>query len=180
MNKTVAQYLAERAKFNAHQLAVVTDEVQWSWSELAGISFRLSTRLQQAGVVPGDRVALLAPNSANYLAAWYAITNLGAIAVTVNVGLKGDPLRHAVAFTQPSLIVIEKSLLDEKKQDLDSLLDEFDTLIFSEDEGIGTLIEGLEASPPFNGLASSPLTIVFTSGTTGLPKGVLNCHEAYL
>ena len=180
MNKTVAQYLAERARLNTHQLAVVSDEGQWSWGELADISFRLSTRLKQEGVAPGDRVALLAPNSVNYLATWFAITNLGAIAVTVNVGLKGDPLRHAVAFTQPSLIVIEENLLAEKKQDLDSLLDEFNTLVFSRDDGVTALIEELEATPAFNGHSGSPLSIVFTSGTTGLPKGVLNCHEAYL
>ncbi|MEL3890108.1 AMP-binding protein [Ferrovibrio sp. MS7] len=177
---TLAVKLAERAQRDGSRPAIVTDEGTWSWAELAGQSFRLSSYLRRQGLRKGDRVALICGNRAAYLIAWFAAANVGAIAVTVNVGLVGDGLRYALVQSQSSFLLIEEALHKTLAAEIDQIDQPLIKLRFADEADIATMTQNESEDEIYAGLGSDPITIVYTSGTTGAPKGVLNCHTAYL
>lgn len=180
MMHVVSRFLAERARLDGGRVAIETDETQWNWAELEDLSLRLSSRLRAEGVGPGDRVVLACPNIAGFVAAWFAIANIGAIAVTINTGLKGDPLRYSIGHTGPGLVLIEAGMMRQMEHDLAPFADTMKFLPFEGDPGLAMLAEGRKRDKPFEGPEDTPLSVVFTSGTSGLPKAVLNCHGAFL
>lgn len=177
---TLATKLAERARLDSGRTALITDEGTWSWGELASQSFRLSGYLRRQGLRKGDRVALICGNRAAYLIAWFAAANLGAITVTVNVGLVGDGLRYALIQSQSSFLLIEEALHESLAADINRIDQPLIKLRFTEESDLVALTANEPEDPVYAGLGSEPITIVYTSGTTGSPKGVLNCHTAYL
>lgn len=177
---TLSMRLDERARISGSAVAVETDDTVLTWGELWTRTRRLSSRLRSLGIGPGDHVALLCGNSAGYLVAWFAIANVGAVTVTVNTALVGDGLRYALVQSRSKLLLIESSLHANMEKDLTGISDRFSTFIFEGDRGLFDLSADDPEDEVHVGSGSEPLTIVYTSGTTGRPKGVVNGHTAYL
>ncbi|MBO1112051.1 class I adenylate-forming enzyme family protein [Bordetella petrii] len=158
---------------------LVCDAGQYSYAAMARLVSQAARRLHGHGVRPGHRVALLCGNRPAFLAAWFAISELGAVAVPLNTGLKGEGLRYILAQSGASLLLIEPGLLDALAADLDALEAGPPRL---------TVDSWLEQAPAqaarwSERAAQQPLaanSILYTSGTTGLPKGAVLPHAAYL
>lgn len=177
---TLGMMLDARVRESPDAIAVETDETVLTWDELWGHARRFSSHLRSLGVEAGDRVALLCGNSAGYLVAWFAIANVGAVTVTVNTGLVGDGLRYALVQSRPKLVLIEGALHARMEQDIAPVAASFSMLVFEDDRHLFALAGDHPPSPVHAGSGAEPLTIVYTSGTTGLPKGVVNCHTGYI
>jgi crotonobetaine/carnitine-CoA ligase len=169
---TLSAMLEARVRESPDAIAVETDETVLTWDELWGHARRFSSHLHSLGIGVGDRVALLCGNSAGYLVAWFAIANVGAITVTVNTGLVGAGLRYALTQSQPKLVVIEAGLHARMEQDIAPVAGSLSMLAFEGDRGLFALAGGHAPAPVHTGSGAEPLTIVYTSGTTGQPKGV--------
>lgn len=133
-----------------------------------------AARLRTLGVTPGQRVAMLCGNRLAFLVAWFALSDLGAITVPLNTGLVGDGLRYTLAQSGAALLLIEPELLAAKQSDLDPALHV---------ELLDETIETAAGDAPAAALKQTrdmPNAILFTSGTTGLPKGAVLPHGAYL
>ncbi len=176
--------LSAKLLARAHELpeapAVLWDEGTLNWSELADLSLRMSTRLRERGIAPGDHVALMCSNRPAYLVIWFALANIGAVTVSVNTGLVGDGLRYSLTQSSARALFIEGSLMEARRADLDALSTPLDIVAFDGDEQIFAEARGCAPDAAFDGPGHTPLSIIYTSGTTGLPKGVLNSHEAFL
>ncbi len=141
------------------------------------------------GIDKGFRVALLLPNSPNYLAAWFALARLGAVLVAVNTQLRGDSLRHVLTLTSPGMVLVEERFAGAVREISAEVLGlrtyrhlpEGDPAGWIWDERTGREI-ALPGQSDIEDRAcwKDPLIITFTSGTTGMPKGVVNTHHAYL
>lgn len=177
---TLTKQLARQACARGTSLAVMDDNIQWSWAKLSDASLRQSAFLRSKGLGQGDRVAILCSNRPAYLVAWFGIANLGAIAVSVNTGLVGDGLQYCLTQSGASAIVIERRLLAEKHHDLQALLHDLIVIVFDDEADMLAAAEEFEPDEPYSGQGADPVSIIYTSGTTGPPKGVLNCHEAFL
>ena len=146
--------------------------------------------LAAAGVGEGDRVALLAGNSIEHVAVWFATSLLGATDAPVNPAFSGRLLEQALALIDPALIVAEAGFLPA----LDDVLagdEKAPPLRWLGADPVAANVEGLDRAPLHGGShpavaarrlePSGIASILSTSGTTGPAKGVMVTHaQAFL
>ena len=149
-----------------------------TYSDIASLVAACANRLARAGVAAGDRVALVCGNRPAFLVAWFALNEIGAIAVPLNTGLRADSLRYTLKQSESRLLLIEPELLEEKKADIASIPSlevwEIDASMEAP-AGHHPRYERITAPSPHD-----PACILYTSGTTGLPKGVVLSNAAYV
>ena len=177
---TITAQLALQAARRGDALAVLSDEGNLSWHELADLTFRSSARFRDLGIAPGSHAALLCRNRPAYLVAWWGLANVGAVVVSLNFGLVADGLRYAVTQSKASSLVVERELWEGLKDDLAPVLNDVRVIVFDGEADLFAEARRFEPDPPVVASRFAPVSIIYTSGTTGLPKGVLNCHEAFL
>src|SRR6187401_1435474 len=102
---TVASLFAARARVVPSARALIDDRVSWSYGELAERVARLAGVLRARGLVPGDRVAILSHNRAEYLELFLAAAWLGAVVACQNWRLSGGELAHCLDLVEPALLV---------------------------------------------------------------------------
>lgn len=119
-------------------------------------------------ILKGDRVAVVAMNELDYIALFFAVQKLGAILVPVNYRLTEREISHIISDSQPKLIVYQSEFSNVVKN-------------FSNLEEFGHFVKQAAACEnPFLEFAaepSDPLMILYTSGTTGSPKGAVLTHS---
>jgi len=142
--------------------------------------------LATAGIKPGDRIAIMCGNRAELLLTILGCAWLGAIAVPINVASRGAQLEHILSNCGARLMVIERELapvvapLDRGRFPLEALW-----LVGEGNEGTIEGFRCLPFPPPQRGLPAHPVepgdtfAILYTSGTTGLSKGVCCPHAQY-
>lgn len=177
---TIIDLLRHQASCRGDAPAVIADDTAFTWSELDIGARRLSTLLLAKGVARGQHVALLCSNRPAFLVAWFGIANCGATTVSLNTGLIGDGLQYAVRQSGARTLLVEQALWNDKRGDLEPVVDGSTLILFDGDRGLMALLAGLEPAPCLVGRDEEPCTLIYTSGTTGRPKGVINSHRAYM
>jgi len=156
-----------------------------SFSELNRQVNRAANGLAGLGVKRGVGVSIMMPNSPEWLFAYYATQKLGAYAIPVNVALKGEGLRHVIDHSDSSILICHPDY-GEAIQAICGALPKLQQIVVNTadapegwrlPQGWRTLAEVMETSDAnpaveIDGEAISAL--MYTSGTTGPPKGVVN------
>jgi long-chain acyl-CoA synthetase len=104
---SLAVLLAESAKRTPDRVAVVEGDLRLTYGELWADVLQRAGELAEAGVRPGTRVALLAPNVADFVRSYYAILAAGGVVVPVPTLLSGDEAAHIVATSGAKLLVCD-------------------------------------------------------------------------
>lgn len=143
---------------------------RWRYSEVASVARRFARELEQRGIGKGDRVLLWGESSAEWVAAFWGCVLRGAIIVPMDRVAAPDFARRVAEEVSPRLAVIDSELrqhLDVPAISMERLREE---------------IAGHSDAPlPFPELApTETLQVVFTSGTTAEPKGVVITHRNVL
>lgn len=140
-------------------------QLSWkTWSELDTDIARARTGLQNLGIGPGDRVVQFAPNSFEWIVADLAILSLGAVHVPIHASLPESQAAEQLKLADAKLIVVTDESI--------KLSDKVRTITHANLLKPSDRQESLMAEPKTNDLA----TILFTSGTTGRPRGVMLSH----
>jgi long-chain acyl-CoA synthetase len=158
----------------------------WTYGKLAKVAFRLADELKQRGVCTGDRVLLWGPNSAEWIAAFWGCLLRGAVAVPIDDGAMPEFGARVARETSAKLLFAStgKPALEPGVPTL-NLEDLADTS--SHPYVVVTHHDARQAPPPvYQSLADEPITrnhvaqILFTSGTTAEPRGVVLTHGNFL
>jgi acyl-coenzyme A synthetase/AMP-(fatty) acid ligase len=140
----------------------------WHFGELIAMSAGLSGALAARGVSRGDVVMTLMGNRIEWVLTLLAAWRMGAVALPLNVQLRRHDLEHRVRVAQPALCVGDSDLIGELPDSVATFdLDEI-AFVLDEDRPQETPADIADLAP------SDPVLIVFTSGTTGEPRGALH------
>jgi crotonobetaine/carnitine-CoA ligase len=155
----------------------------WSAARLADRADACAAALAAAGVQRGHHVALMLENSADFLACFFGVAKLGAVAVTLNPGLRGDTLAYILDHSDARVLVLEGELAGAAAAAIDGA-SRLET-IWARGCGAGHValeeqLDGRRAAPePVKRGPGECTAILYTSGTTGRPKGVMLTDYGY-
>ena len=158
------------------RIALVQDQRRISYGELKLRVDRLCNALRQSGVQHGDRIAVLSENRFEYVEVLLAAAHIGAIVACQNWRLSAAELAHCMGLVAPRVVLVSTrhaALLgtsDGGGAEVISFEDDYETLLRNASPGPSE-----SPSRPEDGLL-----ILYTSGTTGLPKGAVISHRAMM
>ena len=165
--------------------AVIMEGHQLTYGQLNVLVNRLAHGLLSLGVLPGDRVAIMAEDCVEFVIINYAVAKCGAVLVPLNFRYQNAEVVYVVNDSAPKLFFYESrfaGLIDETKGQFEPGI----RLAVISGEGIDggltlySLMDAQSVSEPH--VRVDPLSsasIIYTSGTTGFPKGVLFSHASY-
>jgi long-chain acyl-CoA synthetase len=173
----LAHHLEQSAFFFPDRPAIRQAGVEMTYAQLNDSANRVATALIKMGIKPGDHVGLCTPNSTDWIIFYFGVLKAGAIAVTLSAMLTGDEMANLVNHARPRFIYITPA----KLEDLERLKnpDGIEKIICTGgDLDLRSLME--MGSGSFRAVDRDPsdtAAILYTGGTTGLPKGVMLTHE---
>jgi fatty-acyl-CoA synthase len=182
-------FLERTVRVFPRKTAVVYGNRRWTWSEFAQEVGRFAGALARAGIEPGDRVAVLAPNVPTVLAAHFAVLGLRAVLVTINTRLSADEVGYILNHSGARVVLVDPELADRVSDA--PRLDASPLLVNLEDPIAGVagspldgpsfdaFVDGADVLPVTGGTDDEDrvTSINYTSGTTGRPKGVMYTHR---
>ena len=152
-----------------------------AWEERAS---RLANGLLGLGLHKGDRVALLAYNCVEWMEIYVAIARAGLVAVPINFRLMAPEIAYIVSHSEARAMIVQDDLRDRVESIQGELsLSPRNLIHFGGDtpagwQGYEALIEASAATPPkVTVKPEDPFALMYTSGTTGRPKGAVRNHE---
>jgi fatty-acyl-CoA synthase len=168
------------------KIALIHGDRSLSYQALDAQSNRLARALVANGVTPGERVALLAYNCLEFAVVTQAVAKAGAVLVPLNFRLSAGELLHVLRDAEPRVIISESAFAATLSAVFAQMGANLPRLIMIDGEvadaalPFAALLDG-EVDTALNVAVdpASPCVIMYTSGTTGIPKGVLVSHDAY-
>jgi fatty-acyl-CoA synthase len=186
---TPLAFLDRSARVFPDRTAIVYGERRHTYAEFAAEVNRVAHALRGSGVSPGDRVAYLLPNIPEMLVAHFAVPLAGAVLVAINTRLSTDEVRYILDHSGAKLLVVDAALHPVVAPVAGALktVEEIITVVDPVNPGDGTgsgvtyddlLARGNDEPLPWAvDDETACISINYTSGTTGRPKGVMYSHR---
>ena len=180
----VFQLLQKTAERLPNKVAIIDGEKKVTYSQLNAYSDRLGAALISMGIKKGAHVGILSPNCIEFEVAYYGVAKAGAVATTINPGYREMEIAHQLNVSGAELLIVHESLL-QTAVSARGETPELKRLVVIEEgsdnaESFWSLIEHApDQIPEIPINAEEDLAILpFSSGTTGLPKGVMLTHQS--
>ena len=167
---TPLDFLSRAAYVYGDSVAVVDGESRFTYRQFAARVERLAAALHTLGVRPGDRVAVLAPNSASTLECHFGPLRLGAILVMLNTRLAAPELQQILEHCAAKVLLVDRSLRPlVASAAVGHTIDDYEAFLRG--------AAGLCPPTPLPIDENACIAVNYTSGTTGAPKGVMYTHR---
>ena len=161
-----------RAPFVLHEDAV------WDFGTFGELALRGGSWIAALGIAAGDRVVIAVGNRPLFLFYWFSLAARGAVAVPVANDLFGDSLRYVVRQSGAKLILVEEGECERISGELSDLA--IGVHAMRDEADFVARVADFPLTPAQGREDGAPVAILYTSGTTGLPKGAVIPNRAYL
>ena len=181
----VGDWTAKQSAVIPNKVALISDGNEMTYKELNNRVNHLANALISYGIRKGDRVAALLYNSFEFVEVYFSLAKIGAIFVPLNFRLAGLELKYMLTDSESKILIFDESFLEV----IDSIRPSLSTFIIHY-IALGSLrlpwvknyeefiLEFPDEEPTLNEVVrlEDPQMIMYTSGTTGVPKGALLSH----
>jgi long-chain acyl-CoA synthetase len=174
MSLNLAEAVTRSATAHGDETAVCLDQIRLTYSQLDELSAKAAEMLRDRGIAPGDRVGLMMPNVPAFVVLYYGILRAGGIVVPMNVMLKRREIVYFLEDSGARLLLTSDDLREEAEPAAAQAGAEAMAL---QRGGLPKWLEPYDAAP---GIAATEpgdtAVLLYTSGTTGQPKGAELTH----
>jgi long-chain acyl-CoA synthetase len=167
------------------KVALIFEEKTYTYADLSRLTQGLAASLCQRGINSGDRVAFLLRNGLEIVLSYYACFKIGAVAVPLNIRFDAELLSYALNHSDARVLISEPELfarIEKIRPSLPGVELYYLTSGHAEFDGVSAFADLLNATfdPDLMPVLeeSCPAAILYTSGTTGLPKAVIHSHAS--
>lgn len=175
---TVPQMLLEVSEQHSSAIAIIDADVRMDFRSLWEASTNAAARMRQLGVGPGDTVAILLPNSWRYAVAYFGAQLAGAVTVLVNTRFTAREIDYVLTDSAAEVVVSDRNLVTSVPSGVGAvrlLVDVADLVDTTQSsESASATADGL---PGLSRKSDDVAQLLYTSGTTGNPKGVRQLHS---
>ena len=160
--------------------ALITDQGAYTYAQVQGRANRLAQVLRGAGVEPEQRVLIALNDGLDWVATFFATLKLGAAVVMANPGLKRDEIEYFLEYTRAKVVVTEENSARLFREAGGSLSTLREVLIAGSDAFERQAAAAGEAFENFRTHRDDAAIWLFSGGTTGRPKGVVQTHGSFI
>ncbi|MFI6044510.1 long-chain-fatty-acid--CoA ligase [Nocardia sp. NPDC051321] len=175
-DRTITAVLDEHARDRPTRTAIVCAGIELDYATLRDDSVRIAGGLAAEGIAPGDRIAYLGRESVHYYRLFFACARLRAVLVPINFRLTAPEVTHIVRDSASTMVLVDAYTADIAR----AAVPEQRTVEVEGAEFGGWLADGAAPEPRHRpGGRADPVIQLYTSGTTGLPKGVVLAQRSF-
>jgi long-chain acyl-CoA synthetase len=175
----LTEFIARNAAWYPEKAAVIFEDRTLSWRDFNGRINSVANHLNRAGVTKGDRVAILSPNCLEYPEIMFGALKAGAVIVPISTMLQKETVQLQLQDALPKAIFAGSENLHRTEV---SPLPENRIVLEGQAEGWTAyqdlLRSGSDAEPASVFVPDDGYNIIYSSGTTGIPKGIVHTHQA--
>ncbi|MEM1439916.1 MAG: AMP-binding protein [Pseudomonadota bacterium] len=182
---TLPELIENNGQWLADKPALEVGDTRWTWRDFAAETARVAHALARDGVQPGQRVAVLMENSAEMMLAMFGTIRAGAVAVPLNVSISDAAVATMIADSNAQAVFASAQHVPRIDALRDALPRGSEERLIAADgaspgwQAFARWLEGASAEPP--AVRTTPedeCNIIYSSGTTGTPKGIVHDHRA--
>lgn len=179
------QLLRRNVRYFPTKTAIIDGNSNWNFLELYQRSNRLANALLKLGAQRGSKVAFMEKNCHQFFEFIFGCAKMGAVALPVNFRLKGRELAHVINNSETEILICGQEFFEA----IDAVRPELTTLrhlILINEEQKGALSyehmlkDASDQAPDFDSHEDDTIILMYTTGTTGTPKGALVTHKSFI
>ena len=176
--KNIAELLTATARIRGDQEAIISMESRLSYNQLVDFIDSLSSNLNHKyGIKKGDRVAIMLQNGWEYAVSFFALMKLGAIAVPLNTAYKGEEFAFQVNDSGSKMVITNSKFMNVVDESKSNIKRSINVLLTDTENFQSMLKKSLPEKINIQVDETDSAVIMYTSGTTGRPKGAVLVHR---
>lgn len=173
--QNIFSFLQDSTRLYPDKVYVIDKENEYTYAEIYNKSINLARLIFEAGLEGGDRILIYLDNSAEYIAAFFGVLRANCIVVPVNKNISIDSINYIIAETTPKLVItnavfrrrLQEGKIGFEESDIIDIAWLWEQKITNNSDLKSEIIEG----------DAMPALILYTSGTSRMPKGVILTHR---